>query len=204
MATFYTADTHFGHANLLNLSGARGAAFSSIEEMNETLIANWNNTVSVKDTVWVLGDFDMGGKDASLALLPRLNGTKILIAGNHDRCWAGARNSWLQRARYLDAGFAAILDWAVTTLPSPRKNKQNLRVMLSHFPYGGDSHGDDRYAGARLRDEGVPLLHGHVHEAFRERRSERGTWMVNVGVDLWDYRPVSESELAVHLSALGK
>jgi hypothetical protein len=54
----------------------------------------------------------------------------------------------------------------------------------------------------RLRDEGLPLLHGHVHEAFREARTPRGTRGINVGVDVWDYFPVSEQRLAEHLEQL--
>ncbi len=57
-------------------------------------------------------------------------------------------------------------------------------MLLSHFPYAGDSHDEDRYAKFRLRDEGIPLLHGHAHEGFRERRTSRGTCGINVGVDL--------------------
>ena len=207
MTTFFTADLHLGHANLLNLSVARGARYTSVEEMDADLIARWNATVTPEDTVWVLGDVDMHGKPANLARIAELNGTKILIAGNHDSCWAGFRGAWAKRSLYLDAGFTAVLDFAVTTLPALTKKAQNARVMLSHFPYDGDHVTEDgqvidRYAEYRLRDHGIPLVHGHVHEAFRERRSKRGTWGINVGVDWWDYRPVDEHALAAHLDAL--
>ena len=54
----------------------------------------------------------------------------------------------------------------------------------------------------RLRDEGLSLLHGHAHDAFRERRTPEGTWGINVGVDWWDYRPVSAERLSEHLEDL--
>lgn len=203
MTTWFTSDLHFGHARLLELSAGRGMAFASVEEMNETLVANWNSVVaSAEDVVWVLGDFDMHGKDASLALVSRLNGTKVLVSGNHDACWAGVRDGWKQRSRYLEAGFAAVMDFAVAKLPPLGPEASATRVLLSHFPYAGDSHDEDRYEQFRLRDEGVPLLHGHVHEAFRERRTATGTWGINVGVDHWDYRPVSAETLARHLDEL--
>lgn len=202
MTTYFTADPHFGHARLLELSAARGAAFGSVEEMDERLIANWNATVTADDTVWVLGDYDMHGKDRSLGYLSRLAGTKILVSGNHDACWAGVRDGWKNRERYLAAGFAAVLDFGSVKLPATGTHPEGRRVLVSHFPYVGDSQAEDRYRQFRLRDEGRPLLHGHVHESFRERRSERGTWCVNVGVDLWDYHPVSEHTLAEHLAAL--
>lgn len=202
MTTWFTSDLHFGHARLLELSAGRGRAFVSVEEMNETLVDNWNSVVGGEDVVWVLGDFDMHGKDASLALVSRLNGTKVLVSGNHDACWAGMRGGWKQRSRYLEAGFAAVMDFAVTKLPPLGPEASATRVLLSHFPYAGDSHDEDRYEQFRLRDEGVPLLHGHVHEAFRERRTANGTWGINVGVDHWDYRPVSAETLARHLDEL--
>lgn len=202
MTVWFTADLHLGHGRLLELSEPRGRAFGSASEMNGRLLHNWNIVVQPEDTVWVLGDFDMHGKDASLALVPMLAGTKILVAGNHDACWAGMRDGWQHRERYLAAGFAAVLDFAVTTLPPTRPQAPATRVLLSHFPYAGDSHGEDRYAQFRLRDEGIPLLHGHVHESFRERRTPRGTWGINVGTDWWGYRPVSASTLAQHLDDL--
>jgi calcineurin-like phosphoesterase family protein len=202
MTTYFTADPHFGHARLLELSAARGAAFGSVEEMDRALVERWNETVGADDTVWVLGDFDMHGKDTSLGLVPRLAGTKILVSGNHDACWGGVRDGWRQRDRYLRAGFAAVLDFATLSLPPRRRGADATRVVLSHFPYAGDSQERDRYAQFRLRDEGRPLLHGHVHESFRESQTKQGTWTINVGVDMWDYRPVSAEVLAAHLARL--
>lgn len=205
MTVWFTADQHFGHARLLELSAPRGAAFGSAAEMNARLIHNWNSVVQPDDTVWVLGDFDMHGKDASRALVDQLVGTKILISGNHDSCWGGVREGWKNRDLYLEAGFAAVMDFAVTTLPPLRPQAPATRVLLSHFPYVGDSRESevgDRYAQFRLRDEGIPLLHGHVHESFRERRTKLGTWHVNVGVDWWDYTPVAAESLAQHLEGL--
>ena len=61
MTTWFTADQHFGHARLLELSAARGAAFSTVAEMNARLVHSWNSVVQPDDTVWVLGDSDMHG-----------------------------------------------------------------------------------------------------------------------------------------------
>lgn len=202
MTVWFTADQHFGHARLLELSAARGREFSSIGEHDARLVAGWNEVVAPDDTVWVLGDVDMHGKAHSLGLVSQLCGTKILVAGNHDAAWAGVRDGWRQRGLYLAAGFAAVLDFAVTAIPPARPGGLNTRVLLSHFPYAGDSHDEDRYRQYRLRDEGVTLLHGHVHDAFRERRTPRGTWGINVGVDWWDYRPVSAEKIALHLDDL--
>jgi calcineurin-like phosphoesterase family protein len=203
MTTFFTADLHLGHANLVDhLSPRRQAAFGTVERMDEALLERWNDVVRPEDTVWVLGDLDMHGKPANLAKVAGLHGTKLLVAGNHDACWAGVRDSWRHRETYLAAGFAAVLDFARTTLPAVQPDRPRPRVLLSHFPYDGDHTDEDRFEQFRLRDHGVPLLHGHVHEAYRERRSALGTWGINVGVDVWDWAPVSEHVLAAHLAGL--
>lgn len=86
MKTFLISDTHFGHANILtfkNNDGSNLRPYSSLEEMNETLISNWNSVVSSEDKVYHLGDVLFTKKWLDL-ILPRLNGTKVLIKGNHD------------------------------------------------------------------------------------------------------------------------
>jgi len=78
---FIISDTHFGHSKILEFE-ADARKFDSIEQHNETLVNNWNRVVTKNDTVWHLGDV-LFGKD-SFAYLPRLNGVKKLVLGNHD------------------------------------------------------------------------------------------------------------------------
>lgn len=78
---WFTSDTHFGHKNILEYE-KEARPFETVEEMNETLISNWNDTVRPKDIVWHLGDFAFGRSHVELA--GRLNGRKRLIMGNHD------------------------------------------------------------------------------------------------------------------------
>jgi len=48
-------------------------------------VEEWNDRVQTEDTVYILGDVAfMAGSDAG-RMMRRLNGTKILIEGNHDR-----------------------------------------------------------------------------------------------------------------------
>lgn len=86
MKTFLISDTHFGHANILTFKDKNGSpvrSFASLEEMNETMIDNWNKTVGKEDKVYHLGDVLFTKKWLDL-ILPRLNGNKVLIKGNHD------------------------------------------------------------------------------------------------------------------------
>lgn len=84
--TFLISDTHFGHANILTFldeDGKQLRPFSSVQEMDETMVDNWNKTVSKNDKVYHLGDVLFSNRVLQ-TILPRLNGTKILIKGNHD------------------------------------------------------------------------------------------------------------------------
>lgn len=79
--TWFTSDTHFGHKNILEYE-KETRPFSSVEEMNEKIIDNWNKTVNSLDIIYHLGDFVFGRNNISIA--ERLNGRKRLILGNHD------------------------------------------------------------------------------------------------------------------------
>jgi calcineurin-like phosphoesterase family protein len=154
--------------------------------MNDAIVTRWNERVDPDDTVWVLGEVAVGRTDDTLPLVELLSGTKILVAGNHDRCWAGHRKGVARwTPRYLDAGFAEIHQGVVEL------DIAGHHVLACHFPYRGDSHHDDRYVDERPTDRGSWLLHGHVHQAWRVRGR-----MINVGVDAWNHAPVSEEQLA--------
>lgn len=47
---YFTADTHFGHENVIRFCGR---PFSCAAEMDEALIANWNSRVKGNDTVYI-------------------------------------------------------------------------------------------------------------------------------------------------------
>jgi calcineurin-like phosphoesterase family protein len=178
--TFYTSDLHFGHERIIELCNR---PFDSVQEMNEELIRRWNETVGTADTVYMLGDIVMGKLDDNLPLVSRLNGLKMLIPGNHDRVWPGYNRKGVREQdleRYWDAGFFMILD-------SPWKHRNGW--TLCHFPDVGDSHEEDRFASWRpsTPQENEILVHGHVHEEWKFDGNR-----VNVGVDVWDFRPVPE------------
>lgn len=57
MNKWFIADTHFSHFNIIRYTGR---PFSNVEEMDQTLIRNWNSLVEDEDLVFFLGDFGMG------------------------------------------------------------------------------------------------------------------------------------------------
>jgi calcineurin-like phosphoesterase family protein len=181
---FWTADLHFGHENIIRYTHR---PWATVAEMDAGLVARWNEVVGDDDEVWVLGDVAMGPIAESLGHVARLRGRKVLVAGNHDRCWHGhgdRATPWVER--YLDAGFAEIVQGTVPV----RVGELDVDVLAGHFPYEGDSHDEDRYTEHRPVDAGAWLVHGHVHERWQVEGRQ-----VNVGVDVWDWRPVPEDTL---------
>lgn len=79
----YIADWHYGHANAIHFDNR---PFTSKEQMNEALIKKWNDKVQPGDLVYVLGDMFWCKSSEAIPILKSLNGQKILIKGNHDRC----------------------------------------------------------------------------------------------------------------------
>ena len=84
---FLYSDPHFSHAGICQFFRADGVTklrpFENATEMDEYLIERFNATVSSRDKVYFLGDIVIN-KKALDAVMPRLNGDKVLIRGNHD------------------------------------------------------------------------------------------------------------------------
>ena len=78
MTVWFTADTHFGHGNIITYCKR---PYADVAEMDEGLIANWNERIGETDEVWHLGDFSWTDPRPYLS---RLNGIKHLVRGNHE------------------------------------------------------------------------------------------------------------------------
>lgn len=76
---FFTSDTHLGHANIIRYCGR---PFKDVDEMDQTIINNWNSVVTDKDIVYHLGDFSFG---PATRYMKELNGTKYFVRGNHEK-----------------------------------------------------------------------------------------------------------------------
>jgi calcineurin-like phosphoesterase family protein len=176
---WFTSDTHFGHERIIELCNR---PFESVEHMNESIIENHNALVKPGDKVFHLGDLAMGKIAETLPLAARLNGDKALIPGNHDRVFSQNKQKMLDR-------FMPLYSEIFTVMPEQTKvPKHNLKMC--HFPYYGDSHEEDRYSGMRPADNGDWLIHGHVHDSWKVNGRQ-----INVGVDVWDFRPVHLDEI---------
>jgi calcineurin-like phosphoesterase family protein len=93
-SVFFTADTHFNHANIIHFCGR---PFADTTEMNAALIEKWNARIGRTDLVYHLGDFAWGNWEP---ILEQLNGDITLIRGGHDR--SAARKSVSRFLRIAD------------------------------------------------------------------------------------------------------
>ena len=164
MATFFTADTHFGDEHILRL---RGRLFPTVEAHDAALVARWNEAVGEHDEVWHVGDFANGAsREHVAAVFARLNGRKRLVRGNHDT------------NRVLE------LPWAEPPVESIRlslrgPDGEESRVFLAHYAHRA---WPGLWRGARH-------LYGHTHAQIPDTLRS-----CDVGVDAWDYRPVTLAE----------
>lgn len=170
MATYFTADTHIGHAGILSphMHCKRGAHFKTISEHDEALVENWNAVVAPDDEVFHLGDFAYKTSfEYARAVYSRLNGRKRLIRGNHEKL--GCRLDWVSQHDFVE----------VTV--------EGRHLVLFHY---------GMRVWPRMR-RGSLHLFGHSHGALPGCRQS-----LDVGVDAWDFRPVSLAEIMARMATL--
>ena len=168
---YLTSDLHFNHVNILKYEPVN-RPFETLEEMNETLIKNWNDKVKPEDTVYVLGDFAMGTVEASRVCIERLNGKIVLIRGNHD--------SPKRIAMYKELGIEVHDIYYL-----PYKGRY---FILCHFPIASEE-----FIKMVIQDNSeVVNLYGHVH-GNAPKGYVNGTY--HVGVDTNNLAPISIQEV---------
>jgi calcineurin-like phosphoesterase family protein len=197
MNIFFSSDHHFFHQNILKFCPNRN--YSSVEEMNIDYINLWNKTVNPEDTVFYLGDFSMALRPVEV-FTSLLNGKKILVHGNHD--WthpshkkSSKKESQLQLIeKYKSFGWTDVLDSELLTL-------QGIDFYLNHLPYREADNSHDTYTKRYTefypleKDLNLPILCGHVHQAWKFKITKEGQICINVGVDVWDGKPVSSDDI---------
>lgn len=163
---WWTSDQHFGHANIIKYCHR---PFVTAAEMDEAMVAEWNAVVKPNETVVVIGDFSFHNEYETTRILDSLHGEKMLVKGNHDR---HKTDTYWKRV-----GFRSVEPRVHVVL------EQLGRVLIQHEPepYGGS----------------WPVqFNGHVHDGWKSRYYQTtGQRYVNVGVDQWAFRPVSNQAL---------
>lgn len=203
---WYTADPHVaGHRLVSRIRGFineehteeyRGeVVFAADTEAHDAQVAeNWDRVVKKDDTVFVVGDISINGKQPALDWMAERPGNKILITGNHDPVHPGFfRNAWKVMAPWREV--------FVDIQPYYRIALLGQQVLISHLPYLGTGAEGKRDNGEeveprgvqwRLPDLGMPLIHGHTHGPERAHLSDKNTPELHVGLDAWDLNLVHQ------------
>lgn len=126
--THFTSDPHYGHANIIEYCGR---PFKHVDEMNETLIKNYNERVNPDDVCLWLGDCFFLPPDKAAWILSRLHGTKILIRGNHDR--SAAAMARLGFALVMDEATLHIGGSTVRAMHKPDNSRTGEFIMHGHL-----------------------------------------------------------------------
>lgn len=196
----YTSDLHIGHVNIMKPDYTRRAqTWPTLEEMNVGIVQRWNEVVGINDDVFVIGDVLMGEKEKSAWMIKGLPGHKHLILGNHDLGKKGAPHPAVAKMGFESIQETLLIEDLGTSL------------FLRHVP-----------APEFCLDEDPRRAHfhlcGHVHESFTratwvkdESLPEKGMWVadpqgqvINVGVDVSDYRPHTLEQLLARPHYEGK
>jgi calcineurin-like phosphoesterase family protein len=145
--------------------------FATAEEMDETLLAQWNAKVGEDDEVYIVGDLFFRAATVE-PILKALHGRKHLVVGNHD-------HSWTTKIR-LDDYFDSVQTLKEITV-------DGMPVTLCHYPMLS-------YPQAR---RGY-MIYGHIHnntgDDYWPLIMRRGR-MLNAGVDVNDFAPVTFDEM---------
>lgn len=208
---FFTSDTHFSQKRTLELSKR---PFKSVEEMDQTIIDNWNSVVKPNDTVYHLGDF------GNANIRKKLNGHIRLITGNYefnDGIYVieyGESGSELHKNTYkledepgfeeyvddmyLKFGFESVYNVSVD---NPFKasyseyidelNFDDIKLGLSHLPSEIER---------AVNDPNNPInfgLFGHIHKLQMVRR-----YGLNVGIDCNNYFPMSLDDVKFYINGI--
>ncbi len=166
---YFTSDLHINHANILTL-GHR--PFKDLPEMHETLISNWNGRVTSSDVVYVLGDLALGNIKDLEPIVNRLNGTIVLVKGNHDR----------SPRKLMEACPSIKLMYNYLHMTKYIGDK-GYRVFMRHHPPSDPKTWETNWRADTF-------LCGHVHSSWSKRSS-----VINVGVDVRGYTPATFEEL---------
>ena len=153
--------------------------------MNLTITTNHNKKLTEDDLLYHIGDFSFKGTSNALHWENQLNGTIIHLLGNHDK--NNGVKSYITHAIMKFAGNTVY----VTHIP-PEDNQ--METLESHIISSCDF-----------------IICGHVHDLWKHKIIS--TWShgclnkklaINVGVDVWDFQPVSITSILKYISKVNR
>lgn len=191
MSNFFTADPHFGHANIIRYSNrpwldpatdlmvnpedpkgpliwvSDQVARKRCDEMDAAIISNWNSVVGPEDTVYLIGDFCFGKYTGTFRhYFDLLTGKIIFIKGNHDKlAWANRQCFFAYHDSYLET----------------KVQGQTMTICHYAMRVWNKSH------------HGAWNLYGHSHGSLPD---DPNALAIDVGMDCHDFKPISFEQVA--------
>lgn len=169
---YLSSDLHFNH-NKEFVWKERG--FSSVEEMNEIIVDNFNSILTDDDHLYLLGDCCMGLNDISMPYLKHIKGHKHLIIGNHDTI---ARITEYQNRNIFES-----IEFG------DRIKYHKTYFILSHYPM----------LVGNASNEKVWNLHGHTHQKHKFGSVPQ---CYHVGVDSHNCYPISLEQIHANIQGV--
>ncbi len=170
---YFISDTHLGHANVIDLCNR---PFADVQEMDNTIIKNWNSVVKNSDTVYIVGDL-VWKTSVAEHYLKQLKGKKVLIKGNHD--------SELYLTTELKNYFELITNYLEITL-------EETCITLCHYPM--IEWKNSRKTGTEKLGY---LIFGHIHNNIKPEYTHLLSLpnALNAGADINNFTPVTLQQL---------
>ena len=173
--SFYLiSDFHLFHNNIIKYCNRD---FKNIEEMNELILNNWNNTVGDDDYIFFLGDFVIGAQnkyETAQIIYDSLKGKKIYLKGNHD--------THLKKFTNIP-----VIDGPIEIIYRDKK------IILNHVPIWNFNR--SRYDFH---------IFGHIHNNIVENSKVDLTRMKNVSVEMVGYKPVHIDDILIEFEKINK
>jgi len=171
MQKWFSADYHLGHKNIIKYCQR---PFTSLEHMNNEIIKRHNARVKPEDMVYFCGDFcfrnSKGGKTGE-----------------------GEQHRAEYYLKQLNGMFIPIRgnhdrnNSLKTNIDKVIIEYSRHKICLVHRPV--DAVGNYKFNFV-----------GHVHNAWRFKKISNNRYLINVGVDVWNFYPVRFEEIMKHFS----
>lgn len=188
---FFTSDWHIGHENSIKFDNR---PYKDLEEMHEALIRNFNAQVKDGGITYFLGDMFTRSSEVTKAVISRLNGTKVLIRGNHDKGFEACYNVGFDVV--INSSSLIIANELVTLTHCPLRGvfREDTTLMKGRIE-GENWHGESRHPDFSIDGFGQFHLHGHIHSPNKGQSQKILGRQFDVGLPANNYRPV-------HISAI--
>jgi calcineurin-like phosphoesterase family protein len=185
---YFTSDTHFSHSNICSATtqwkdaGDTVRQFSSLKDMNRTIVDNINAVVGENDILFHLGDWSFGGFEQIQKFRSQLICKNIhIVLGNHDH--------HIERDK---DGIQSLFSSVHSFIPhlEVRREVVGGKGMLERFNFCVFHY---PIASWIDMNSGVIHLHGHVHLPKHLKLGQGRS--LDVGMDGNDMKPYSLDEV---------